>query len=341
MSYRKYINLTCFLTVVILLLSGCGGTKEIQKTEEIVWPLPPDEPRIKFVKSYNSEDDFLSSFGKTVGAIAGKSSEIRLSRPFDVCSDGAGRVFVTDLESGILVFDEVHQKVSALGEKSVLPLDRPLGITYGNSKLFVGVAGLGQVVALTLDGQVINTFGKANQFPNPLDVVYDEIKQRLIIVDNKLHQVFVYSENGDSLLTIGTRGVGDGEFNFPQSAAVDSTSNIYVVDAFNYRIEIFNSNGVFQRKYGQQGNIFGTFNRPKGIALDSYRNVYVVDAMHNNFQIFNNSFEFLMFVGKYSQEGDNKGFENPVGMYIDYNNKIYVVDQLNQRIQVFQLLKGD
>lgn len=325
--------------LVVFLMIGCGASKDIQK-EEIVWPAPPDEARIKYVKTYSSEDEFLSGFGKALSIIAGEKSNLGLIKPFDVTTDGKGKIFVSDMEQGLVMFDEVEKRVVPLGQKSIYPLGRVVGVAYGNNKLFVGSTEVKGVIALTPDGEVINTIGEFGQFQNPVDVAYDKYLNRVLVIDNKIHQVFVYSENGDSLFTIGQRGEGDGEFNFPQSAAVDKQSNIYVVDAFNFRVQVFDKDGKFIRKYGTQGDVFGTFGRPKGIALDSYNNIYVVDAIHNNFQIFNNDFELLMFVGRYAVD-DNKGFMNPVGIEIDESNRIYVADQLNSRVQLFQLLKGD
>lgn len=332
----KHKKLLIFVTS---LLIGCSATKEQQKNE-LVWPPPPDEPRIKYIKTISSEDMFLSGLGKAAQIITGARSDLRLIRPFDVATDGKGKIFVSDMEQGLLLFDEVNKEVQSIGAKSILPLGRILGIAYGNEKLFVGSTELRNVVALKLDGTVIRTIGKNGQFPNPVDVAYDKYLNRVIVVDNKNHNVVVFSEEGDSLFTIGERGEEDGQFNFPQSACVDKNSNIYIVDAFNFRVQVFDKDGKFLRKFGQQGNLFGMFQRPKGIALDTYQNIYVVDALHNNFQIFNQDFDLLMFVGKYS-DGDNLGFMNPIGITIDESNKIYVVDQLNERVQVFQLLKGD
>ncbi len=328
------------MVILASLIIGCGASKDTQKENEIVWPAPPDEPRVKYVKTLNSADAFLSGLGKAAKIITGQSSELRLIRPFDVATDGKGKVFVSDMEQGLLMFDEVNKEVVPLGAKSILPLGRVIGIAYGNEKLFVGSTELRGVVALALDGTVIRTYGRNGQFPNPVDVAYDKYLNRVIVVDNKNHNVVVFSEAGDSLFTIGERGEEDGTFNFPQSAAVDKKSNIYVVDAFNFRVQVFDKDGKFLRKFGQQGNLFGMFERPKGIALDSYDNIYVVDALHNNFQIFNQDFDLLMFVGRYS-DSDNLGFLNPVGITIDENNRIYVADQVNERVQIFQLLKGD
>jgi len=317
------------------LLTGCSGAKE----SAIVWPAPPDTARVRYVRSFHGEEDFRSGVGSVVTGLTGEKSIIRLSRPFDVCVADRGRIYVTDVSQGIFMIDPEKGDVEVLGAKSTVELKNPRGISWSRGEVYVSLASLGQIAVLDGEGKFVRTIGRPGQFTGAVDVVCDTLRRRVVIVDNKEHRVFVYSESGDSLFTIGRRGEEDGEFNFPQSVAVDRQGNFYVVDAFNFRVEIFDSAGTFLRKFGSQGDAFGMFNRPKGIALDSHDNIYVLDALHQNYQIFNNAGEMLLFVGKYSPGND--GFANPVSIAIDGDNQIYVTDQLNSRVQVFRLLKGD
>ncbi len=317
-----------------LIVSGCSATKE----SAIVWPAPPDEPRVAFVRSLQGEADFQGAVGKVVTGLAGDKSIINLSRPFDVCDAGNGRVYVTDVSQGIFLFDLKKGSVGVLGEQSTVDLKNPRGIAYARGNVFVSLSSTGQIAVLDDEGKFIRMIGEPGQFPGAIDLVCDTTRNRLIIVDNKRHNVFVHSMAGDSLFALGKRGEGEGEFNFPQSAAVDADGNIYVVDAFNFRVEIFDVDGKYVRMFGSQGDGFGMFNRPKGIALDSHRNIYVLDAMHQNYQIFNQEGELLLFVGKYST--GNNGFINPVSIAIGGDDSIYVTDQLNGRVQVFRLLEA-
>src|ERR1041385_2228775 len=313
--------------IFVILLVGCGGTKETQKENRVVWPGPPDTPRVAYVRTLKSEDDFSGGIGGVLNTLAGKKSVVKFQRPFDVCVADSGRLYITDGMQGVILYDMKAREMIPLGEKVGVEMKDPRGIAYGHGKVFVGVANVGQVIIIDDEGKGIGKIGKPNQFPNPVDVVLDTIRSRVYIVDNRLHQVLAFSEKGDSLFTIGARGTADGEFNYPESAALDKDGNLYVVDAFNFRVEVFDSTGKFVRKFGKQGDAYGTFARPKGIALDSYGDIYISDGLHNNYQIFNNDGELLMFVGHFSTSND--GFQNPVSIAIDSKNTIYVTDNLN------------
>jgi DNA-binding beta-propeller fold protein YncE len=337
---KKHTQYLFFIILVakIFVFSGCGTSHQIQQTD-ITWPAPPDEPRVQYVTTYKGEDDFRFGLGSILDFIGGSKGKSGLARPFDVCLDDYGRIYVSDVAQGVLVFNTMEKSVEVFGAKNRIPLQDARGIAYGHNKIFIGLADAGQIFVLDTGGTFLYAIGKEGQFETPVDVAIDTNTSRVLIVDNKQHKVLVFSETGDSLFSIGKRGVGDGDFNYPQSIAVDEESNIYVMDAFNFRVEIFDSEGKYLRQFGKQGNIFATFSRPKGIALDTYGNIYVLDANHNNVQIFDKEGSLLLFVGKYSTEND--GFQGPVSIAIDRNNTIYVTDQINQRLQVFQLLKGN
>jgi DNA-binding beta-propeller fold protein YncE len=325
--------------LMLALFAGCGSSSEVQGdgATGLVWPAPPDDPRIVYRKTFSSEDDFRGGFGDVLKALGGKSSGLRLQRPFDVCVNDSGAIYVTDLSSGVIVIDTVRREMRPF--ESDGPLKNPRGIACGNGKVFIGFPDLGQVGVYSTAGKQLAMIGRPGELPNPLDVVYDASRRHVIVVDNKLHLVVVFAESGDSLFSIGHRGEAEGEFNFPQSAAIDGQGNIYVVDAMNFRVQVFDAGGKFLRMFGKQGNIFATFARPKGIALDTFGNIYVLDAVHQNFQVFSQNADLLMYVGQFS--AGNDGFQNPVSIAIDSNNRIFVADQLNQRVQMFQLLKVD
>ncbi len=339
MTKYQYILFFLLSALGIAVLSGCGSSSDVASRRRYFWPEPPDSPRVEYVQTFRGQDDFGGSVGSFLNSITGGEGSANFSRPFDIAIGENGKFYITDANYGMLLYDTKEKKFEQFGANSAIELKDPRGVAYARGKIYVGLAGSKKIAVLDEEGNSIRAIGRDGTFENPVDIVADTLRNRILIVDIKSHQVHVYSENGDSLFSIGKRGEGDGDFNYPQSVAVDSDGNMYVVDGFNFRVEIFDSTGKYLRKFGQQGEYFGEFSRPKGIALDSYRNIYVLDGVHQNFQIFNNEGQLLLFVGKFSPLND--GFQNPVSIAIDRNNMIYVTDNLNQRVQVFRLLKGD
>ncbi|MFQ5940890.1 MAG: 6-bladed beta-propeller, partial [Nitrososphaerales archaeon] len=84
----------------------------------------------------------------------------------------------------------------------------------------------------------------------------------------------------------GSKGSGDGEFNFPSGVGIDSSDNVYVVDISNHRIQKFTNDGKFIAKWGSKGSGDGEFNFPKGIAIDPSGKIYVTDASNHRVQVF-------------------------------------------------------
>ena len=72
-----------------------------------------------------------------------------------------------------------------------------------------------------------------------------------------------YSKVGDQPVSrFGSKGAGDGQFNFPSAVACNVRGEIVVAEFSNHRIQIFDRNGKFLFKFGSKGNGNGQFNEP-------------------------------------------------------------------------------
>lgn len=135
------------------------------------------------------------------------------------------------------------------------------------------------------------------------------------------------------IMTWGTVGSNNGQFNFPTGIATDQMGNVYVADLLNNRIQKFDSNGNFLLKWGITGSGNGQFSGPTDITIDKNGNVFVADLFNSRIQKFDSNGNFI---SKWGTPGNGNGqFASPVGVATDHLGNVFVVDEANNRIQKF------
>lgn len=337
---------------VALLAQGRKNAPSKGSTDaslSLTWPLPPEQPRIRYLTTYRGVDAFKPAKkpSRFVAALLGaqdpgsRPSDMMV-KPYGVAVAPSGRVYVTDTAARrVFVFDPELKTVGFVGEEGPTPLNKPVGVAVdADGRVFVADATVKRVFAFAPDGRLVIAIGHDGEFDNPSGLAIDRANHRLYVADAGKHQVFSYSTDTGALLgLIGSRGSEPGSFNFPTNLCVDRAGHLYVADTLNFRIQIFDADGRFVRTFGELGDGPGTLNRPKGIGVDSEGHVYVVDSSFSNFQIFDADGALLLFVGTGGQDAGQ--FVLPAGLYIDERDRIYVADQGNSRVQVFQYVRAD
>ena len=139
--------------------------------------------------------------------------------------------------------------------------------------------------------------------------------------DGRGHQVFKFNQDGEVLLTLGTKGIG-GEgpdtFNGPTDVAIGANGDIFVTDGhFNNRVVKFSEDGSFIQAWGSKGTAPGQFDLPHTIAIDSQGRVFVGDRSNARIQIFDQNGTFL-------DQWDQ--FGRVSGILITPDDTIYVAD---------------
>ena len=135
----------------------------------------------------------------------------------------------------------------------------------------------------------------------------------------------------------GSYGTGNGQFISPSGIAVDSSDNVYVVDAGNNRIQKFTNNGTFITTWGSYGTGNGQFNSAIDMDVDSSDKVYITNSNtgsgSNPVQKFTNNGTFITTWG---YEGSGNGqFISPSGIAVDSSNNVYVSDLDDNNVQKF------
>ena len=338
------------LLVLISMLCGCAAERAVS-TKRYLWPRPPDEPKIEWIKSYYSQHSFPKSSSETFfESIFGEAPALAFQKPIDIKSNGKGRVFIADIDRrSIVVYDLNNKKVSEwknndnasdLGDFApfYLAVDK-------NDNVYAVGKGLQQIVVYDSNGRFTRKIEYGNKVKNPGGITLNERLGRIYLVDASGSKVEVFSMSGGHLFTLGKAGENDGELNRPSSVVVNSKGEVIVGDTHNGRIQIFDADGKFLRKFGQRGDGGGNFQIIKGVAVDSDDNIYVTDGKANQFKIFSSKGDYLMSLGAaFSAPMAGKeapgGFLLPQGIHIDSNDDIFIADQANMRFQIFRYLKG-
>ncbi len=139
-------------------------------------------------------------------------------------------------------------------------------------------------------------------------------------------------------LLFGSQGSNSGEFERPNSVAIDhrNNNNIIVCDSNNNRIQVFDEHGIHLFSFGSQGSSSGKFEGPQAVSVDLYNShIVVCDTRNNRIQVFD---ERGNHIKSFGSSGMGFGqFYGPRGLAIDHNNNIGVSDTTNHRIQVFDM----
>ena len=333
---------TLLLLMMILAVTPiCSARKgEPAPGVQLVWPNPPEAPRIRYLGEHRGSVDFAKKPSKWRRFLVGQETTngINLHKPYGVTTDSSGRVYVTDTGLGaVMVFDPRERSVKMLGKEGPVRLVTPIGLAVDEKgRLFVSDVDLDQVFCFDLGEKVVLALGRKEGMKNPTGLAIDKARHRLYVADSHQHKILIYSTDGVFLESWGSRGPDGMQFNFPTNVTVDAAGNVYVVDTGNFRVQVVTPEGVLQSSFGEAGNALGNFHRPKGIGVDSEGHIYVADAAFNNFQIFDPAGELLLYVGATGR--DPGAFWLPAGVHIDEQDRIFVVDQINRRVQVFQYL---
>lgn len=339
--------MVCFsrhgMAVLLLALGACAAPAAItpDAAATLVWPSAPVEARVIFVRSISRPGDLgivKGFFQRLVEVIFGET-QAQLIRPMAVLNVDDVLYVADPGAKGVHRFDRRAGRYDLIRAAGGKQLPSPVGLARGeNGGVYVTDSALGDVFLIGAGAEFAVRVPLMQGAGQPTGIAFDAAARRLYVVDTSVHRINVYTPDGSLLSTIGRRGSGDGEFNFPTMLWRSEAGRILVTDSLNFRTQIFDLEGHFIGKFGRAGDGSGDSPRQKGVATDRYGHVYVVDALLHSVQIFDESGRFLLAIGGLGQ--DHGEFRLPAGIFIGDDDMIYVADSYNQRVQVFRYVGG-
>lgn len=384
MNSRSYKPITTWLTILAIALLFNSATAADQKKKKkaasdtettpkrveaidhskidiskLVWPLPPDTPRIKFVQEiYGEEKPKLpegqkeqkkkqSWMDRVAGLQTTESGALKqdithlMGKPYGIGVDSKGRVYVADsIVAAVFVFDAEKKETKLIRNGMEAKFGTIIGLTVDDAdRLFVVDALMHRVGVFNKDWKLETYFGD-DKLGHPGGIAIDESNRILYVADTGKEQIAVFDADTFRFLrTIAgpPKKLGDddpGTLCKPSNVAVGKDGLLYVSDTMNNRIQIFDADGQYISMFGKAGDGPGFFARPKGISIDSDEHIWVADAYQNRVQVFDKEGHLLAFFGS---GGSLPGqFGVPSGVYVDKRNRVYVTDQLQGRLQIFQ-----
>jgi len=265
--YLKMLQLipTCFLLALVL---GCAGSQGIPKELSaagpiLVWPLPPEDPKIQYVSSIASPEDLGISkgfFKKVFEFFFGKTEE-RIQQPYGVTADSDGRIYIADSALRVVhVFDMPEQKYWSIRGTNREEFQFPVGVTVDRERrLYVTDAERKAVIGFDRGGSAFATITEGLQ--RPAGLAFNATNNLIYVVDVVRHEVLVYDLKGKLMFTFGGRGAEQARLNFPTNIAIDREGRVYISDAMNFRVQIFRSDGTFISNFGRLGDAVGDLAR--------------------------------------------------------------------------------
>ncbi len=266
-------------------------------------------------------------------------------QPSDVEVDSSGNIYVLDgVNNRVVVFDKLGRFLYKFGRGGYDEgeFNFPLGLTLDSrGRIFVADSGNHRVQAFTNRGRYLFTIDlkgiKERKPSDPTDVVIDETRGLLYIVDNDNHKLYSYDLIAHRISkSLGEMSMRSEGFRWPFSLALDSGGYIYIVDVINTRVRVVSPEWRFTIDIGGWGVDRGQFFRPKGVALDSRGRVYVSDSYLGVIQVFDRDGRFLTVLGD-NRTGEIKKFETPTRLFVDKRDRLYVVEMFANRVSVYKL----
>jgi sugar lactone lactonase YvrE len=278
-------------------------------------------------------------FGQTVAAVPGAD----------------GSIWVTDAKTrAIMRFTADGRYEGALNSVDTsAPLQTPSRFAVGpDGLIYICETAIDTIRVLGPDGTDVGSFS----VPQPVSIAVSDDR----IAVGSLSGFAILDKTGKPIKVIGTRGKGDGQFDYVHGVAFDDSGNVYVTDSYNNRLSAYDrtgkrlwiirtgapvnsavmDGGMLTPPKETSGTVLGAgdaLQLPLGLTIDGAGRVVVIDMYECSLAVF--EAETGKFIGKYGDAGAEDGqFFYPVSVGYDRGRDWFTVaDAFNRRIEIVRI----
>ena len=151
----------------------------------------------------------------------------------------------------------------------------------------------------------------------------------IFVTNHRNHCVCVFDKNGQKKVTIGSQGIGNGQFNHPLGIVIGGDV-MFVTEFSGNRIQKLTVTGEFLMKFGTQGSGNGQLSSPWGMCLSTNGKVYITEE-NGQVKVFNPDGTFSNSI-----KGLGEGaLQQPRAIAFDPNGNLHIADHNSKCVKVF------
>ncbi|MDI6780865.1 MAG: SMP-30/gluconolactonase/LRE family protein [bacterium] len=214
----------------------------------------------------------------------------------------------------------------------------PVDMSFdSNGNMFVVDKNNHRIQKFDKNGNVITAWGgkssaiELGKFDSPAGIAIDKgNSDKVFVVDSYNNRIQRFYNTGVNIDYFGKLGGKNSEFANPQDIAIDSTGNIFVVDAANKRIQVFDRDKKFVTQWA-------VGNSPLDIEVieaGGVEEIYVVCHSAHDIKVYNKTGSLIRTIGGEGREPDAGDFRYPCGIARDSFMRLYVLDRGNECLHI-------
>jgi DNA-binding beta-propeller fold protein YncE len=220
------------------------------------------------------------------------------------------------------------------GSGTMGSLQKPMGVTVYNRKVYVTDTESRRVAVFDYDGNPLFVFGKQGldkgQFQFPYGITIDNAGQ-IYVADMYTAKISVFTQDGQFI-----KYFADGkDKHFQKPAGLFFFDNtIFVTDVGLHKVMAFDTEGKKVLEFGKKGNANGDLMSPNCVTVTK-DTIYVSDTGNDRVEKFDRNGKFVAVNTGDQQNKQGSAFINTRGVGVDGRNILYVVSSLTNNLWGF------